>query len=103
MTLYFQNGILRFCGFDVLRPQLTYDVRTMGQGDRAAKLSEWVNRLQSIWEETPSTFINSDDFDYKRGWLLKDEAISRLLYSPGAPTTGQHLGRPLPLSSQTKL
>lgn len=97
-----QNGILRFSGFDVLRPQRTHDVRTLGQGDRAAVLSSWEGRLNGIWNEEPMSFIPISDFNIRRGWVLNDKAVSRLLYAPGAPTVGQHLGRPLHVAPPNK-
>ena len=91
----FQNGILRFCGFDVLKPELTFGLHTMTAAEQDSQVTAWERRLSNIWQEEPQTFIANSMFE--ENWVLSDQAVSKLLYSPGAPTVGQHLGRNLPV------
>jgi len=48
-----QRGILRFVGFDVLRPQITYGPVRATPEERALWLSEYAARLRSIGSEEP--------------------------------------------------
>ncbi len=58
-------GTLRFCGFDVLRPQLFNGAARPGpEGDaaRAAMIAGWTERLASIENETPLDMPNIAEF-----------------------------------------
>jgi len=48
-----QRGVLEFVGFDVLAPQITYGPIRLEQAERAARLADWADRLQSIGAESP--------------------------------------------------
>nr|XP_060630728.1 ribosyldihydronicotinamide dehydrogenase [quinone] [Anolis sagrei ordinatus] len=52
-----QYGILRFCGFDVLAPQICFAPEHAALEERRQMLSSWEKRLKTIWEEKPITCI----------------------------------------------
>lgn len=47
------RGMLRFCGFDVLAPQVVYGPVRMGDEERAAALAAYAERLRGIEREAP--------------------------------------------------
>ncbi|KAF7246055.1 Ribosyldihydronicotinamide dehydrogenase [quinone] [Varanus komodoensis] len=48
-----QHGILHFCGFSILTPQICYAPESMTEDERVQILSSWMKRLRTIWEEKP--------------------------------------------------
>jgi len=48
-----QRGMLRFCGFDVLAPHVTFGPVRLGDDERAAALAAWAARLSRIEGESP--------------------------------------------------
>uniref|UniRef100_A0A8C5S6A1 N-ribosyldihydronicotinamide:quinone dehydrogenase 2 n=1 Tax=Laticauda laticaudata TaxID=8630 RepID=A0A8C5S6A1_LATLA len=48
-----QHGILHFCGFSVLSPQICFASEYVTEEKRKQTLTSWVKRLQTIWEEKP--------------------------------------------------
>ncbi|XP_063307850.1 ribosyldihydronicotinamide dehydrogenase [quinone] [Pelobates fuscus] len=48
-----QHGIMHFCGFKVLAPQITYAPEYVGDEKRKDMLLLWARRLESIWDERP--------------------------------------------------
>ncbi|ETE61239.1 Ribosyldihydronicotinamide dehydrogenase [quinone], partial [Ophiophagus hannah] len=48
-----QHGILHFCGFNVLSPQICFASEYVTEEKRKEMLTSWVKRLQTIWEEKP--------------------------------------------------
>ncbi|XP_025019628.1 ribosyldihydronicotinamide dehydrogenase [quinone] isoform X2 [Python bivittatus] len=48
-----QHGILHFCGFSVLSPQICFGPEYVTEEKRRQMLTSWVKRLQTIWEEKP--------------------------------------------------
>ncbi|CAI9545694.1 unnamed protein product [Staurois parvus] len=98
-----QNGILNFCGFKVLEPQILYAVAHVPQEARVGMLKSWEKRLETIWDENPVKFLPLQDFEgFSGGFVLKKEVEESLSESKYAPTVGQHLGKPLPPDSQVK-
>ncbi|KAG9467946.1 hypothetical protein GDO78_013987 [Eleutherodactylus coqui] len=97
-----QNGILHFCGFNVLAPQIAYTVAHVTQEVRAGILKSWEKRLETIWEEEPIRFLPIQDFDTSGGYVLKKEVEEARSADKYGPTVGQHLGKPLPPDSQVK-
>ncbi|XP_018416450.1 PREDICTED: NAD(P)H dehydrogenase [quinone] 1-like [Nanorana parkeri] len=98
-----QNGILNFCGFQVLEPQLSYAVAHLPQEARVEILKNWEKRLEAIWDEKPIKFLPIQDFEgYSGGFVLKKEVEEALAASKYAPTVGQNLGKPLLPDSQLK-
>uniref|UniRef100_A0AAY4BW90 Flavodoxin-like fold domain-containing protein n=1 Tax=Denticeps clupeoides TaxID=299321 RepID=A0AAY4BW90_9TELE len=79
-----QNGILHFCGFQVLPPQIFWAPAYVPQEARASMLETWTGRLQGLLNEAPF-FLH-----------LKHSG------SPYGLTVGHHLGKPLPPNSQMK-
>uniref|UniRef100_A0A2K6FXR0 NAD(P)H dehydrogenase [quinone] 1 n=1 Tax=Propithecus coquereli TaxID=379532 RepID=A0A2K6FXR0_PROCO len=70
-----QSGILHFCGFQVLEPQLTYSIGHTPADARIQILEGWKKRLENIWDETPLYFAPSSLFDlnFQAGFLMKKE------------------------------
>ncbi|XP_068090711.1 ribosyldihydronicotinamide dehydrogenase [quinone] [Hyperolius riggenbachi] len=48
-----QHGILHFCGFQVLAPQISYAPEYVAEAKRRDMLIKWAQRLENIWEEPP--------------------------------------------------
>ncbi|XP_044280483.1 ribosyldihydronicotinamide dehydrogenase [quinone] isoform X2 [Varanus komodoensis] len=48
-----KHGILHFCGFSILTPQICYAPESMTEDERVQILSSWMKRLRTIWEEKP--------------------------------------------------
>uniref|UniRef100_A0A803T9F2 Ribosyldihydronicotinamide dehydrogenase [quinone] n=1 Tax=Anolis carolinensis TaxID=28377 RepID=A0A803T9F2_ANOCA len=48
-----QFGILQFCGFDVLAPQICFAPEYAPLEERRQMLTSWEKRLKTIWEEKP--------------------------------------------------
>uniref|UniRef100_A0AAY4BX86 Flavodoxin-like fold domain-containing protein n=1 Tax=Denticeps clupeoides TaxID=299321 RepID=A0AAY4BX86_9TELE len=48
-----QNGILHFCGFQVLPPQIFWAPAYVPQEARASMLETWTGRLQGLLNEAP--------------------------------------------------
>uniref|UniRef100_A0A2K5DN45 NAD(P)H dehydrogenase [quinone] 1 n=1 Tax=Aotus nancymaae TaxID=37293 RepID=A0A2K5DN45_AOTNA len=69
------SGILHFCGFQVLEPQLTYSIGHTPADTRIQILEGWKKRLENIWDETPLYFAPSSLFDlnFQAGFLMKKE------------------------------
>ncbi|XP_068117533.1 NAD(P)H dehydrogenase [quinone] 1-like isoform X2 [Hyperolius riggenbachi] len=98
-----QNGILNFCGFQVLEPQISYAVAHFPLEARVQILKTWEKRLETIWDETPIKFLPIQDFSgMESGFTLKKEVEEALSESKYGPTVGQNLGKPLPPDSQVK-
>ncbi|XP_068115746.1 NAD(P)H dehydrogenase [quinone] 1-like isoform X2 [Hyperolius riggenbachi] len=98
-----QNGILNFCGFQVLEPQISYAVAHVPPEARVQILKTWEKRLETIWDETPIKFLPIQDFSgMESGFTLKKEVEEALSESKYGPTVGQNLGKPLPPDNQVK-
>lgn len=99
-----QSGILHFCGFQVLEPQIFWSVEHTPPPIRTALLDAWGTRLKGIWEEKPLFYASSALFDlsFQGGYRLTSEAKEKLIAAPHGITTGQHLDKPLPPNNQTK-
>ncbi|KAM9308282.1 ribosyldihydronicotinamide dehydrogenase [quinone] [Gastrophryne carolinensis] len=48
-----QHGILHFCGFQVLTPQISYAPEYATEVKRKEMLINWAQRLENIWDELP--------------------------------------------------
>ncbi|KAM4018703.1 NAD(P)H dehydrogenase [quinone] 1-like [Anomaloglossus baeobatrachus] len=98
-----QNGILNFCGFKVLEPQITFAVAHIPQEARVEILKNWEKRLKTIWDEKPIRYLPTQDFEGEAGgFLLKKEVEEARSDDKYSPTIGQHLGKALPPDSQVK-
>ncbi|XP_019360893.1 PREDICTED: NAD(P)H dehydrogenase [quinone] 1 [Gavialis gangeticus] len=99
-----QNGTLYFCGFQVLAPQIAYSIGHTPEDIRSQILTGWKERLGSIWEETPLSFVPSSSFElsFKGGFKLKAEAQEQQKDQKYGLSVGQHLGKAIPPNNQVK-
>jgi NAD(P)H dehydrogenase (quinone) len=78
-----QNGVLAFCGFDVLAPFVANAVPYADTSARTALLADYGRRLAGLHRETPLLFHRRDEFD--RRWKMKPDVEPR--------TVGHHFAR----------
>uniref|UniRef100_A0A672F4P0 Ribosyldihydronicotinamide dehydrogenase [quinone] n=1 Tax=Salarias fasciatus TaxID=181472 RepID=A0A672F4P0_SALFA len=99
-----QNGVLHFCGFQVLAPQIFWSPAHCPAPVRAAMLEGWRARLGGLPAEEPLSFAPCRLFDlsFRGGFLLRPEAREALGGRRWGLTTGHHLGKPLPPHNQTR-
>uniref|UniRef100_A0A3B5ASX5 Ribosyldihydronicotinamide dehydrogenase [quinone] n=1 Tax=Stegastes partitus TaxID=144197 RepID=A0A3B5ASX5_9TELE len=99
-----QNGILHFCGFQVLAPQIFWSPAHSPHAARAAMLEGWRARLRGLMAEKPLSFAPCELFNlsFQGGFLMKPEARKDQEANPYGLTTGHHLGKPLPPDNQTR-
>ncbi|XP_036442793.1 ribosyldihydronicotinamide dehydrogenase [quinone]-like [Colossoma macropomum] len=99
-----QNGVLHFCGFQVLAPQIFWGPARASPSERKAMLETWQARLKGVLEERPLSFASSELFDLsvQAGARLRPEVKEAYASQPYGLTTGQHLDKPLPPNNQTK-
>ena len=103
-SFLFQSGILHFCGFQVLEPQLVYSIGHTPPEARTQILEAWKKRLETIWDETPLYFAPSSLFDlnFQAGFLLKKEVQEEQRKNKFGLSVGHHLGKSIPVDSQVK-
>uniref|UniRef100_A0A3B3TXM8 Ribosyldihydronicotinamide dehydrogenase [quinone] n=1 Tax=Poecilia latipinna TaxID=48699 RepID=A0A3B3TXM8_9TELE len=89
-----QNGILHYCGFQVLPPEVFWAPALAAAKDRKKMLESWRTRLQDLLKEEPLSFTPLDWFD-KETFQLKPEHISEEF----GLSVGIHLSNPLPSQS----
>ncbi len=70
-----QNGVLAFCGFEVLNPFIANAVTYVDDAARRDILDAYGRRLMAIETESPRQFHRRGDFD--RNWKLKPEVTPR--------------------------
>lgn len=99
-----QSGVLRFCGFQVLAPQIFWCPAFSPPEARAAMLDGWRERLGGVFKEKPLSFAPSEYFDlsFQGGFCLRPEVKEKWASEPYGITTAHHLGKPLPPNNQTK-
>ncbi|XP_014029474.1 NAD(P)H dehydrogenase [quinone] 1 [Salmo salar] len=97
-----QNGILHYCGFQVLAPQIFWAPPHITSEARESMLEAWRTRLQGLLGEMPLTFTPSDSFDGGRGFQLKEDVQQKLAANEFGLSVGIHLGKPLRPNSQIK-
>uniref|UniRef100_A0A3Q3X9N4 Ribosyldihydronicotinamide dehydrogenase [quinone] n=1 Tax=Mola mola TaxID=94237 RepID=A0A3Q3X9N4_MOLML len=99
-----QNGILHFCGFQVLAPQIFWCPSHSPPAARTAMLDGWQARLKGLMTEKPLTFAPCEIFNlsFQGGFLLRPEVRKEQESEPFGLTTGHHLGKPLPPNNQIK-
>ncbi|XP_041699479.1 NAD(P)H dehydrogenase [quinone] 1-like [Coregonus clupeaformis] len=97
-----QNGILHYCGFQVLAPQIFWAPPHIPADARDSMLEAWRTRLQGLLGEVPLTFTPSDSFDGGRGFQLKEDVQEKHSANAFGLSVGIHLGKPLPPNSQLK-
>ncbi|NXI71551.1 NQO1 dehydrogenase, partial [Anseranas semipalmata] len=99
-----QRGMLHFCGFQVLAPQICYGVRHAAPEARAGMLSAWRSRLAAVGEEKPLGFVPSSCFELSvaGGFVLKQEVLAQQEGQRQGLTVGQHLGKAFPPDGQLR-
>ncbi|XP_018558679.1 NAD(P)H dehydrogenase [quinone] 1 isoform X4 [Lates calcarifer] len=97
-----QNGILHYCGFKVLAPQIYWAPSHIPPEACTTMLEAWRKRLQGLLEEEPLTFTPLDCFDGEKGFQLKPEVHEKHASKEFGLTVGIHLGKPLPPNNQMK-
>ncbi|KAK9969263.1 hypothetical protein ABG768_027456 [Culter alburnus] len=97
-----QNGVLNYCGFQVLAPQIFWAPTHLSAEARGSLLEGWRTRLQGLFSEVPLAFPPVDSFDEGKGFQLKPEVQEKQADSPFGLTVGHHLEKPLPPHSQMK-
>ncbi|XP_075334628.1 NAD(P)H dehydrogenase [quinone] 1-like [Odontesthes bonariensis] len=95
-----QNGILHYCGFQVLAPQIFWAPSSASPEARTSMLEGWRTRLQGLLEEKPLSFIPLDSFDEKSFQLKPD--LHEEHDNDFGLTVGIHQGKRLPPHSQMK-
>lgn len=70
-----QNGVLAFCGFDVLKPFIVNAVSYIDDAARAEILKGYGKRLGAINEDVPMHFHRREEFG--RDWKLKPDVTPR--------------------------
>ncbi|XP_056121700.1 NAD(P)H dehydrogenase [quinone] 1 [Rhinichthys klamathensis goyatoka] len=99
-----QNGVLRFCGFQVLAPQIFWCPAHSPAVVRSQMLDAWRERLHGVFAEKPLSFAPTDHFDlsFQGGFRLRPEVREKCVSLTHGITTAHHLGKPLPPDNQTK-
>ncbi|NXK46093.1 NQO1 dehydrogenase, partial [Chauna torquata] len=99
-----QRGVLHFCGFQVLAPQICYGVRHVAPEARAQMLSAWRSRLGAVGEEKPLGFVPNSCFELSvaGGFVLKREVLAQQEGQRQGLTVGQHLGKAFPPDGQLR-
>ncbi|XP_030642692.1 NAD(P)H dehydrogenase [quinone] 1-like [Chanos chanos] len=97
-----QNGILHYCGFQVLGPQIFWAPPSISPEERESMLSAWRTRLQGLLSEPALTFPLLECFDPGMGFKLKPEVHEKHVDASHGLTVGQHLGKALPPNSQLR-
>ncbi|KAK6309748.1 hypothetical protein J4Q44_G00196290 [Coregonus suidteri] len=97
-----QNGILHYCGFQVLAPQIFWAPLHIPVEARDSMLEAWCTRLQGLLGEMPLTFTPSDSFGGGQGFHLKEDVQEKHAANEFGLSVGIHLGKPLPPNSQIK-
>ncbi|KAJ8252392.1 hypothetical protein COCON_G00217040 [Conger conger] len=95
-----QNGILNYCGFQVLAPQIFWAPKKSTSEGRNGMLEVWRKRLDGLLEEKPLTFPLSECFE---GFQLKQSEQDKWAALQFGPTVGHHLGMPLPPNNQLQI
>ncbi|XP_051998586.1 ribosyldihydronicotinamide dehydrogenase [quinone]-like [Xyrauchen texanus] len=97
-----QNGVLYYCGFQVLAPQIFWAPKHLSSEGREKLLESWRTRLPGLLSETPLAFPTADSFDAGKGYQLKPDIKKLQAESPFGLTVGHHMEKPLPPHNQMK-
>ncbi|XP_048042269.1 NAD(P)H dehydrogenase [quinone] 1 [Megalobrama amblycephala] len=99
-----QNGFLRFCGFQVLAPQIFWCPAYAPPVARNEMLDSWRERLHGVFAEKPLSFAPTEYFDmsFQGGFRLRPDVKEKCASLTHGITTAHHLGKPLPPDNQTK-
>lgn len=97
------HNALRFTGFQVLAPQISYAPANASEKDREVMLESWKSRLQHIWKEEPLKFIHIKHFDPINGFQLSEKYLDNIHEQKCGPTVGQNLGQSFQKKGMTKV
>ncbi|KAK9523298.1 hypothetical protein VZT92_019699 [Zoarces viviparus] len=97
-----QIGILHYCGFQVLAPQIFWAPPHIPSEERSTMLEGWHTRLQGVLCEKPLSFTPMDCFDGEKGFQLKPEVHEKNATKEYGLTVGTHLGKAPPPNKQMK-
>ncbi|XP_071332008.1 NAD(P)H dehydrogenase [quinone] 1-like [Trachinotus anak] len=97
-----QNGILHYCGFQVLAPQIFWAPSHVPAEACSTMLEAWRKRLPGLLGEEPLSFTPLDCFDVEKGFQLKPEVHEKHATKEFGLTVGIHIGKPLPPNNQMK-
>uniref|UniRef100_A0A8C8RWF1 NAD(P)H dehydrogenase [quinone] 1 n=1 Tax=Pelusios castaneus TaxID=367368 RepID=A0A8C8RWF1_9SAUR len=99
-----QSGMLHFCGFQILAPQIAYSIAHTPEDVRSQILEDWKMRLATIWEEKPISFVPNSLFEmsFTGGCVLKQEVQDQQKDQKYGLSVGQHMGKAIPPDSQVK-
>lgn len=87
---------LRFTGFQVLKPQMTFAPQDVTHEKRVEMLQNWQKRLENIWTEDPVAFVHVNNFDANKGFQMNVEYMESVKNDKYGPGVGHHMGKPMP-------
>ena len=91
----------RFCGFAVLPPQIFYEVQQVSHERRTEMLTSWKERLETIFNETPLSFVHVENFG--RDAILKTEVLESQSENEEGFNIAQHMGKRVPNGRKVEL
>uniref|UniRef100_A0A5F8GCC3 Flavodoxin-like fold domain-containing protein n=1 Tax=Monodelphis domestica TaxID=13616 RepID=A0A5F8GCC3_MONDO len=60
---FLKHGVLHFCGFQILRPQINFAPEHASESKRKEMVASWARRLETIWDEKPINCTSSWYFE----------------------------------------
>uniref|UniRef100_A0A8C5GVW2 Flavodoxin-like fold domain-containing protein n=1 Tax=Gouania willdenowi TaxID=441366 RepID=A0A8C5GVW2_GOUWI len=97
-----QNGILHYCGFKVLAPEIFWAPAHVSRSECSTMLNHWRIRLGSLMSEKPLVFPPLDYFEKETGFQLKPEIIEKFATKEYGLAVGVHQGKKVPLNNQMR-
>ncbi|XP_076089656.1 NAD(P)H dehydrogenase [quinone] 1-like [Mytilus galloprovincialis] len=92
-----QYCTLRFCGFDVLKPQCSFSPTHADDKQREEMLNAWGTRLKNILTEEPIMFPSLSNFDAQKWFVISDNYVEEQKNKEVGLSVGHHLGKKMPL------
>lgn len=92
-----QYCTLRFCGFDVLKPQSSFSPTYADDKQREQMLNAWGTRLKNIIREEPLIFPSLSNFDANKWFVMSDNYQEEQKNKENGPSVGHHMGKKMPL------
>uniref|UniRef100_A0A8C5N3Z9 Ribosyldihydronicotinamide dehydrogenase [quinone]-like n=1 Tax=Gouania willdenowi TaxID=441366 RepID=A0A8C5N3Z9_GOUWI len=97
-----QNGILHYCGFQVLGPQIFWAPAHVSRSDCSTMLDGWRARLQNLLNEQPIDFPLLEYFEKDTGFQLKPEIVELRATEELGISVGIHQGKKVPPNNQMR-
>lgn len=99
-----QSGVLHFCGFEVLAPQIFWSPAHCPPPVRTSLLEAWRERVNGLIAEKHLSFAPLEYFDltFQGGFRIRPEVKEKCASQLHGISTAHHLGKPLPPDNQTK-